>query len=197
MSEAFQHVNRRGHVYCLQSKAGDKGQVKYSFARNLTWTPVQQLPEGYEVREHPESGQVVIRRIKPSAIRPEEKSQLEKIIRDLTGELLFIVDVEERSLVVYVSDMDADVRIEMLRQILPMDIAAARRMKAGMIARAEYARMMRFTLTDAENRLFNMDRWCFKGSIDDWYFIKGNQPLEYLATKYIRHLGEESFFDLM
>jgi hypothetical protein len=66
-----------------------------------------------------------------------------------------------------------------------------------MTANANYHKMMRFTLSDAEERLFSMDRWCFMGDIDDWYLIEGDQTLVVLAEKYVRHLGKESFFDLM
>ena len=200
MSKAYQHLNRMGDAYFLQSKRGKAGQLQYTFARKLTGTPVERVPEGYEPRENPESGQVTLRRIKPSAIRAEEKQLLEQAIRTHAKGLPFIVDMEDRSLVVYTSDMDAgnaEERINFLREMLPMDAAAAGRMKADILANARYARMMRFTLIDAENRLFNMDRWCFRGSIDDWYFIAGNTPLAGLAEKYVGHLGKESFFELM
>jgi hypothetical protein len=197
MSDAFQHVNRMGDSYRLQSKPGKDGKRKFSFARKLTGEPVQRLPEGYEVREHPESGQVVLRKLKPSPIRAEEKRLLEQTIRKQARGVLFIVDVDDRALVVYTADMEADARVDLLRQIFPMDAATATKMKADMIGRARYMKMMRFTLIDPENRLFNLDRWCFMGSIDDWFFIEAAAPLSVLAGKYVRHLGQESFFDLM
>lgn len=197
MSRAYCHVNRMGDAYYLQAKTEKLGQMKYSFARKLTGSPVEHLPAGYEVRESPESGQVVIRRFKPSAIRPEEKELLEKTIREQTDDVLFIVDVEDKAMIVYTSDMDADVRIDLLRQIVPMDAATAKSMKADMLANARFVKTMRFTLVDAEHRQFKMERWCFKGSIDDWYFIDGDMPLPDLARKYVQHLGKDSFFDLM
>jgi len=200
VSKAYHHVNRRGDVYFLQSVRGKSGQLKYSFARKLTGIPVEKLPEGYEPRENPASAQVTLRRIKRSAIRTEEKQLLEQAIRNHDDGLLFIVDVEDRSLVVYTSDMDAgdaEARINVLWQIVPMDAATAARTKAVVVGNAPYGRMMRFTLIDAKNRLFNMDRWCFSGGIDDWYFVEGDAPLPALAEKYVCHLGQDSFFDLM
>jgi hypothetical protein len=197
MNDAFTHVNRHGDVYYLQCKTGTDAKCKYSFARKLTSSPVKHLPEGYEVRENPASGQVTLRKAKPSVIRPEEKWLLEDMIRKQKPDLLSIVDVQERSLVVYTSDMDADARVGLLSQMVPMDAQTARRLKVDMIANATYQKMMQFTLIDADNRLFNLDRWCFMGSIDNWYFVEGDQPLSALAEKYVRHLGEESFFELM
>ena len=70
-------------------------------------------------------------------------------------------------------------------------------MREFMLSRAKYDKMMRFTLTDAGSRHFNVERWCFRGGIDDWHFLEGDAPLETLVGKYVRHLGQESFFALM
>ena len=53
--------------------------------------------------------------------------------------------------------------------------------------------MMRFTLTDFDNRLFSLERWCFLGSIDDWFFLAGPTPLPTLIKKYASHLGRKAF----
>jgi hypothetical protein len=73
----------------------------------------------------------------------------------------------------------------------------AQSMKDFIIGHAMYSKMMRFTLIDAETRRFNVERWCFMGGIDDWYFLDGDAPLATLAEKYVKHLGRESFFELM
>jgi hypothetical protein len=200
VSEALSYTNRMGDVYYLQAKPGKTGQIRYSFARKPTGAPVEHLPEGYEIREHPETGQVVVRRSKASVILPLEKTLLENTILDQTDGLLFIVDVDARSLVVYTSDLDAseaEARVNLLRQFAPMDADTARKMAADIVASATYSKMMRFTLIDPKARHFNVDRWCFSGRIDDWYFLEGDQPLAVLAEKYVRHLGQDSFFDLM
>lgn len=155
------------------------------------------MPAGYEVRELPDSAQVMIRRQRPNPIRPDEKQLLERIIRRRAPKLMFIVDVEDRSLVVYTSDADPDASIALLRRAFPMDDQAADSMRNHMLARANYSKMMQFALVNAESRWFNLDRWCFRGSIDDWHFLEGDAPLAELAEKYAGHLGRESFFDLM
>jgi hypothetical protein len=58
--------------------------------------------------------------------------------------------------------------------------------------------VMRFTLVDEKTRTFTAARWCFKGSIDDWWPLMGARgELTTLVAKYCRHLGLESFFELM
>jgi hypothetical protein len=57
--------------------------------------------------------------------------------------------------------------------------------------------MLRFTLVDEEKRLFDAERWCFRGSIDTWISLAGPRPLETHARKYLPHLNRESFFELI
>jgi len=57
--------------------------------------------------------------------------------------------------------------------------------------------MLRFTLTDEKNRQLSADRWCFRGSIDDWFPLSDYEELSKLVAEYCRHLGRESFFELM
>ena len=57
--------------------------------------------------------------------------------------------------------------------------------------------MLRFTLSDADRRLFSVERFCFRGSIDDWINLAVMVPLEESIADYVPHLGEESFYDLI
>jgi hypothetical protein len=55
---------------------------------------------------------------------------------------------------------------------------------------------LRFVLDDAKQRRFVCERYCFLGSIDDWIFIGGSEPLADLVRTFMPHLGAESFFEL-
>jgi len=57
--------------------------------------------------------------------------------------------------------------------------------------------MMRFLLVDDQHRTFLTQRYCFIGSIDDWIDIGTPGKLATLVKKYVKHLGKESYFDLM
>ena len=56
---------------------------------------------------------------------------------------------------------------------------------------------MRFLLVDDQHRTFLTQRYCFIGSIDDWIDIGTPGKLATLVKKYVKHLGKESYFDLM
>jgi hypothetical protein len=62
-----------------------------------------------------------------------------------------------------------------------------------------YSPVFRFTLVDPQERLSIAERFCFRGSIDDWMHLAGGgpDPLERLAKRYVKHLGKESFYELM
>ena len=55
---------------------------------------------------------------------------------------------------------------------------------------------MRFILVDVEKRPFAPERYCFRGSVDDWITIGPPEPIQRLADKYLKHLGRESLFEL-
>ena len=57
--------------------------------------------------------------------------------------------------------------------------------------------MMRFTLVNAKERTFSAERYCFRGSVDDWIDLNYSaDPPPKLIRTYLRHLGQESFYEL-
>ena len=59
-----------------------------------------------------------------------------------------------------------------------------------------YQALMRFILIDKKTREFEAQRYCFRGSIDDWIELDTSTNLEELAKKCCYHLGKDSFYDL-
>jgi len=59
----------------------------------------------------------------------------------------------------------------------------------------QYAPMLQFILDDEKRRTFTAQRYCFRGSVDDWIDI-GYGPLTTLVKQYVKHLGKESYFEL-
>ena len=43
-----------------------------------------------------------------------------------------------------------------------------------------------FILTDADRRLFALERYCFRGSVDDWIAIGPVEQIDKLAVKYLK-----------
>jgi len=193
---ACKHVNRRGDVYYIQVKDRGGGKLAYSATRKQTAEVIDRLPEGYEIYEKPENAQVFVRRIKPTRIFPSERVMVENAIRRLAKLEHFIVDVEADSLIVYVTDAEPDASLSIVPAMAPMTAEQAQSMRDYMTSRSRYSKMMRFVLTDENRRTFTAERWCFLGSIDDWFFLPGENTLDELLKKYIPRLGKDSFFEL-
>ncbi len=191
----LQHVNRRGIAYFLQSHARRDGGIAYSFARKPKGQPVDAIPEGYEIFERPADAQVFLRKVQPVAILPLEVQLVQSAVRALAGIEHFIVAAEGDALVIYLPEVDDDEhhRRQFATVMSPHQIRILRQLR---IHDATYGRIMRFVLADATSRKFHAQRWCFRGSIDNWITLSESGRLAGLLERYAPHLGKESFFEL-
>lgn len=189
-----EYTNRKGDVYYLHEGRTPTGKPKFFFSKNPEGAAASALPCGYEVYETPEYGLVYVRKAKPAVITPLEREVVCDAIRRRSTVQHFIVDIQKDSLVVYLPALDE----RELRPFISEQIYGSRAQAAmeGIMKGSPYTKMMRFELVDRDKRLFHVCRWCFSGGIDDWIFLDGPAPLGKLADKYVRHLGQESFFEL-
>jgi hypothetical protein len=190
-----------GDVYYLQEGKTRTGKPKYYTGRKLTGTPLAVMPKGHEFYERPDTGQVVVRKIPVSPITEFERKQAEDIVRRASGLTYFIVAVEGDALVVYtpsVGRADADRLIDLLGgRGFGKGSARADALREYYMRRSQYMKMLRFELVDADTREYRAERWCFRGSIDDWWMLPGCGSLAKVVEQYARHLDKESFFELM
>lgn len=192
-----EYTNRKGDVYYLHAGKRRTGKPNYYFSRDPRGQLVDSIPAGFEIYESPEAGLVHLRKVKPVAVLPFEREMVCEGIRRSAKLDYFIVEAQGNALTVYLSVAADD---------LPIMLAEARGFFSPEKLRSErdwrmrqsaYVKVMRFVLVDEDKRLFRVERWCFRGGIDNWFFLRGPAPLEKLVGTYAKHLGQESFFDLM
>ncbi|MEI8372902.1 MAG: hypothetical protein WCJ35_08715 [Planctomycetota bacterium] len=198
----LEYTNRKGDVYIPQAGKTKTGKPRYWCGQKLTGEPLDAIPAGYEFREDPASSIVTLRKVRPTEISPLEIEILSDGIRKYAGLEYFIVDVEGDSLVVYISDRGADVADELREMFGGRLWAMSSRMqesKDRIMRRSNYSKMMRFRLVDPAKRLFFAQRWCFRGSVNDWIGLgsRTRAPLPDLVRAYVQDLGKDSFYDLM
>jgi len=193
---AMEHVNRKGDTYYLQQGTTKTGKPRYYFGRKLKAAPLDALPEGYEVYESPETGQVYARKAVPTEISPAERRMVEEAVATQAGLKHAIVDVQRNSLVVYLPGTNADA-LGGLTETLGVPQSVVAKLRDELTRRAYYEKMLRFDLVDAAGRWYVAQRWCFLGSIEDWIFLDGPAPLADLLDKFAKHLGKESFYELI
>ncbi len=199
---AIEYTNRKGDVYILQSGKTKTGKPRYWCGRKLTGEPLIAMPAGYEIREDPGNAIVTLRKVPPTEISALEIDLLSDGIRRYAGLELFIVDVEGDSLVVYLPGRGEDEAEKMLGKFggfLSVMPNRMRETKTWLMRHCNYTKMMRFTLVDAARRKFVVQRWCFRGGIDDWIGLgrRTAVPLQDLVRTYVQDLGKDSFYDLI
>lgn len=190
---AIEHVNRKGKTYYLHQGKTKTGKPKYFFSMKSAGNLVNRIPDGYEIYENP-NAQVFLRKIRPQIVTPEEVDIVQAgVKRHAQGERC-IIDVKGKCILVYLCDQNVDNLMEITSMGLGGDTA---RMQETLLQSVTYSPVMQFVLEDETKREFGVERWCFRGSVDDWIWLDSGRDLKALVKKYVPHLGQESFFELI
>ncbi len=194
---AFEHVNRKQDRYYLQATKTRTGKTHYYFGRKMTGTPVDQVPEGKEAYESPETGQVLLRKSKPTRITTEEREVVADGIRRYAKLESFLIDVYGDSLTVYLSTMDEQATSRLFESTIGLGFMqhTAQFIKQAIAQTSTFSKVVRFQLVNEKKRLFSIERWCFRGSIDDWIDLEYAKALPQLVKKYFPTLGTDEFYE--
>ena len=188
---AIEYVNRKQKTYYLHEGKTKTGKPKYFFSMKAEGDLVEAMPEGFEIYENP-NAQVFLRKIQPQMVTPEEVAIVQEGVKKFAKLDHFIVDVKGKHIVVYLCDQNVDDLVA-LAAFSPLGTSGlADRMTQSL----NYSPMMQFVLVDKKTREFEVERWCFRGSVDDWIGLDSSTDLMALVKKYGRHLGKESFYEL-
>ena len=187
------YINRKGHTYYLHQAKTRTGNPKYFFSMRKEGLLVDKIPDDYEIYENP-NAQVFLRRAQPKIITDEEILVVKKGIDSYCDLKYYQIDVKKETIIVFVADQD----VETLSKLLDTGYTKNRQKVQDVLSKSiTYSPILRFILIDEEKRKFIVQRYCFLGSIDDWIDIGEPDSLESLAKKYMKHLGQESFYELL
>jgi hypothetical protein len=185
------YQNFKGQSYYLHRGQTKAGKDRYYFSQKIEGPTCDTLPEGYEIYEHP-NAQVFLRKIPKKIIADAELALLEQAIKKHTDLPSYKVDVRKDKIQIYTPDQHSGL-LEGPLSGLPLSPAQKSSiLSIGM----NFSPAMQFVLVDKKKRTFMVQRYCFRGSIDDWIVVGGPDSLEALAENFVKHLGKESFFDL-
>lgn len=188
---AVEHTNRRRQTYYLHKDVTKAGRANWFFSLKPPESPVETIPEGFEVYESPD-GKVFLRKARPKIITDEELLLVRKVIRQCAKTRHVIVERDGKHLVIHADDQE---RLDDYAQRMAPFVAPGAALDALIQDNARYQAVFRFTLVEGPPREFVAERWCFLGSIDTWHYL-GNGTLEDMIRVYAPHIGAESFFDL-
>jgi hypothetical protein len=191
-SEGVEYTNRKGKTYYLHVGKTKKGNPRFHFSMEPPAELVKATPEGYEIYENP-NAQVFLRKILPKEILDHEMAVLEKELRAHAKPTKYRIDVKGTVITIFWTDQGGGAMGEF------SSLFGMARIQEFCDRHAHFSPLLRFALVDPQKRLFVAERFCFRGSIDDWMHLLGGGPdsLQTLAGRYVKHLGEESFYELM
>ena len=187
------YTNRKGKIFYLHRGTTKTGKPKYFFSMIREGTLVDFVPDGYEIYENP-NAQVFLRRIQPKIITDEEFAVVENGMKEFSPVPYYKIDVKKNVIIVYTADQDVDSLSELLKFAPTEKSIRTEELLAHSIT---YSPILQFMLIDETKRFFITRRYCFLGSIDDWIEIGNPDTLEKLVKKYVKHLGQDSYYELI
>ena len=186
------YINRKGTTYYLCKGITKTGKPRDFFAREPKGEAIDAIPEGYQIEESV-NGIVSLVKDRPKLIAPEETAVVEAALKRHPKGGNYRLGVKHNQIVVY-ERLGPD--IESLNAIFGIFGPLGPRAVETMERSAQYTPIMRFILDDPEKRDYHAERWCFRGSIDDWIYAGQSGKIETLARKLIPTLGTDNFFEL-
>ena len=183
---AVEYTNRIGGTYYLRQGKTKTGKPRYWFAttQDGKGEPVEEIPEGFEIYENPADARVYLRKQRPQLISDAEKQLVEQYVQKLKRSKRYLVGCKDRYITIYESDADIghlQNRFGGLFNALPLTKELGLDQALINMLDRHYTEMMRFCLVDQERRTFTAERFCFRGSIDDWIHLGGPNILKKLA----------------
>jgi hypothetical protein len=187
----FTYTNRKGFTYYMCQSTTKTGKTRYYFAREPKDTPVEKIPVGYQVEESI-NGVVSVVKAGPKLVSLEELALVETALKKLPKSHKYRASIKNKQIIIYES-RGADFG-EMMASIgWSMPASIGREFEER---HAQFSPIMRFILEEPEGRIFSPQRWCFRGSIDDWINIQSPAKIEVLAKNLLPTLGTDDFFEL-
>ena len=189
------YTNHKGVTYYLRRTVTKSGRPRYNFAREPKGEPVEQIPEGWVISESV-NGFVSLTKERPAQILPQEVAAAEAVLARHPKSRNYRINVKHDRVEVYERmGPNAGELVAGLAGI-GLDVSPrADRLRDVLDRRAQFTPVLRFILTDAEQRTFRIERWCYRGSIDDWIDVGPFGALDRLAHLWIPKLGTDAFFE--
>ena len=170
---AFSYTNFKNQTYYIHGNPTKSGKVKYTCKQNID-EALESIPKGYEIYENP-NGQVFCRKVQEKVIADEEVIMVKAALKKYCDLIHVKVDVKKNIISIW----------------------EANGILTGLSS--NYQSSLRFVLFDDQKRLFNAERFCYRGGIDDWITLYEftELSLDDVMKETLPHLGKDSFFELM
>lgn len=187
-----EYTNKKGKTYYLHQGLTKNQKVRFYFSRKTEGNLVDVMPDGYEVYENPNGG-VYIRKIRPRVISDDELAAVENEVRRFSHLKYCKVDVKKGIVSIHTPSRNIGRLLGIVGSFSGADGVDAQYTIEQFVT---YSPELRFVLVDKKARLFQTQRYCYRGSIDGWIDIGGSRKMEELVGRYVKYLETEAFFNL-
>ncbi len=186
------HTNRKGKKSYLHQGMTKKGNPRYYFSQKSEGQLVDTIPPGFEIYETP-NAQVFLRKIQPKVITDAEVEIVRAGMDQYSKVEYYQIDVKKSIISIFLMDQ----KIDRLSELLRFSPRAKEVALHDLVNESTtYSPMLRFVLLDKKQRRFITQRYCFLGSIDDWVEIGKSDDLAALVKRYVKHLDQDSYYEL-
>ena len=190
------YTNRKGFTYFLNRGVTKTGKPRYYFAREQKGEPVDEIPAGYEIEESV-NGIVSLSKTRPQLIRPEELASVEAALNRHPDARNYRVAVKNDQIIIYEGIGGGMDSLRMILGQAGLNIGGIeKRVQAELDRYTQFTPVMRFILDDQEIRDYHAERWCYRGSIDDWIYAGHSGKIDKLAKELTPKLGTDEFYEL-
>jgi hypothetical protein len=215
-------TNRMGKTYYLHAATTKKGATRYVMKTTRAGA-LDAVPDGMEIVEGP-NGEVSARKIQAREINPLEIQLIEAKLAALglrgyrvaekgphltvyepwrsAGDLQELADSLNGARMSELSILsrmfpDGNPFLDSARESVPRaELGRSDSRIDEMLDTSRVEPVLRFTLEDKAKRMFSVDRMTYRGS-GGWHSLSWKMSLQKAAETYLKHLGKESFFELM
>lgn len=189
MQKKLSYTNRKGQTYFFREVEGKRGK-RIVCSTKETKDDLTEIPDTHEIVETP-NGQVSCRRRMVSAISDEERTVAEERCPKLVRKgVQVMVEIKKNALILHSRESSG---LDDLARIFPGIQLAAFRALANSVP---FEAVLKFELVDKQKRTFAAYRRCWVGGESDWLLLDKGTLLS-LLKKYVRHVEQESFYELL
>ncbi len=159
--------NSSAKRYFIKSRTTKKGNTTYYMTTKEDATCLDEIPKGYEVFEKYDIGSLFIRKKIESLFTQPEIDKLRKHLDKNKSIYDYRIAIHGKEIAIYTAE---STRFE-------------ERMKIKLFE-------------DGLERNFEVERYCYRGSVDDWITIGSESDMDKIGSNYLIHLGRESYYEL-
>ncbi|MDX2304397.1 MAG: hypothetical protein NW226_16445 [Microscillaceae bacterium] len=187
------YMNRYNQVFFFKKVATLRGKYRYYTTKEPSQNCISDIPNGFEIYEHPEYGQVFLRKKIISDIFQEEIEFVRNILKTQIQIKDFIVDVKKGSMTIFTCDINA----QTLREKFPDIVANSSKSIIELLRDTQqFIPQLRFILENAILRKYKVQRRSMVGFRENWINLESCTDFKKLVLKYCPYLGRDAFYNL-